>query len=63
MKTAPKSLTNGSVPISMLETGSIIKKMDLAFSITLMEISTKEDGKLTKGMAKVRTGLQTPRTN
>jgi len=41
----------------MLETGTIIKKMDLESNTIKMEISMKVDGKIIKDMAKELFGL------
>ncbi len=58
-----KNLINGLVLISMLVIGLIIKNMDLVFSIILMAINIKEDGKLIKDMDKVLIGLLTLKIN
>ena len=47
----------------MWETGKIIKKTASAFSINLMEISTREDGVKTGDTGKELSGLQILRTN
>jgi len=41
---AHKNLINGMALINMLGIGKIIKKTDLVFSITLMEINIRADG-------------------
>jgi hypothetical protein len=58
-----KNLINGLVLISMSVIGLIIKNMDLVFSIILMAINIKEDGKLIKDMDKVLIGLLTLKIN
>lgn len=63
MRMDQKNLTNGSVRISMLVTGKTIKRMDLVFSITRMEINTKVDGARIKGMDKELFGYVTQKTN
>ncbi len=47
----------------MLAIGLIIKNMDSEFNIIPMATNIKVDGRLTKDMDKVHTGLLTPRTN
>ena len=63
MKTALKNQINGAARINMWETGKIIKRTASAFSITPMEISTREDGVKTGDTGKELSGLQILRTN
>lgn len=62
-KTAHKNQTDGSVQTSTSEIGWITKSTDSASSITRTAISTKGDGKPTKGTVKARIGLLTQKTS
>lgn len=57
IKMVLKNQINGQELINMLETGTIIKKMDLGSNTIKMEISMKVDGKIIKDMAKELFGL------
>ena len=63
MKMDQKSLINGLVQTNMLDSGKIIKNMDLEFSILKTETSMKVDGVKIKDMDKELFGSLIPRTN
>ncbi len=63
MKTAHKNPINGLAPTSMSAIGLIIKSTASASNTTRMEISTKEDGRITKDTVKAHTGLLTLKIN
>ena len=62
-KMDPRNLTNGLAHKSMSAIGKTTKKMVLEYNTMKMEISTREAGRIIKGMARELSGSAMPKTN